>query len=60
MKRVEITVTYLFTYSFDKLKKRFCDLKTNDDYDRAARIMLFSESMNEYEPDDIEIEVRRD
>lgn len=60
MKRVEITITYLLTYSFDELEKRFDDLETDEDYIRAARIKSFDEDMNECEPDDIEIEVRRD
>ena len=60
MKRVEIAVTYLFTYSFDELERRYGDLETDDDYVSAARFKLFDEDMNECEPDDVEIEVRRD
>ena len=60
MKRVEITVTYLFTYSFDELERRFGDLETNEDYCHAAYMKFFDEDMNECEPDDKEIEVRRD
>ena len=59
-KRVEIAVTYLFTYSFDELERRFGDLETDEEYGHAARIMLFGENMNDFEPNDIEIEVRRD
>lgn len=60
MKRVEIAVTYLFSYSFDELEERFDDLETDEDYEHAARIMLLGENMNDFEPNDIEIEVRRD
>lgn len=60
MKRVEIAVTYLFSYSFDELEERFGDLETDKYYEHAARIMLLGENMNEYEPNDIEIEIRRD
>ena len=60
MKSVEIAVTYLFSYSFDDLEERFADLETDDDYERAARIMLLGENMNECEYDEIEIEVRGD
>lgn len=60
MKRVEIAVTYLFTYEFDELEGRFDDLETDEEYEEAARIMLLGENMNDYEPNDIEIEVRRD
>ena len=58
-KRVEIAVTYLFTYSFDELERRFGDLETDEEYGHAARMMLLKEDMYECEPDDIEIEVRR-
>lgn len=60
MKRVEIAVTYLFSYSFDELEERFDDLETDEDYERAARIMLLGENMNDFESNDIEIEVRGD
>ena len=60
MKRVEIAVTYLFTYSFDELERRYGDLETDNDYENAAYTKLFDEDMNECEPDDVEIEVRRD
>ena len=60
MKRVEVAVTYLFTYSFDELEGQFDDLETDKDYERAAYIMLLGADMNECEPNDIEIEVRRD
>lgn len=60
MKRVEITVTYLFTYSFDELERRYGNLETDEDYEHAASIKLFDEDMNECEPNDIEVEVRRD
>lgn len=58
-KRVEIAVTYLFTYSFDELERRFDDLETDEEYGRAARIMFLKEDLYEYEPNNIEIEVRR-
>ena len=60
MKRVEIAVTYLFSYSFDELEERFDDLETDEDYEHAARIMLLGENMNDFEPNDIEMEVRGD
>ena len=60
MKRVEIAVTYLFSYSFDELEESFDDLETDEDYEHAARIMLLGENMNDFEPNDIEIEVRGD
>jgi hypothetical protein len=60
MKRVEVAITYLFSYSFDELEGQFDDLKTDEEYERAAYIMLLNEDMNECEPNDIEVEVRRD
>lgn len=60
MKSVEIAVTYLFSYSFDELEERFNDLKTDADYKHAAQIMLLGENMNEYEYDEIDIEVMGD
>ena len=60
MKRVEIAVTYLFSYSFDELEERFDDLETDEDYEHAARIMLLGENMNDFEFNDIEMEVRGD
>ena len=60
MKRVEITVTYLFTYEFDELEGIFDDLESDEEYEQAARIMVLGANMNECEPNDIEIEVRRD
>lgn len=58
-KRVEIAVTYLITYDFDELEEKFADLETDEEYERAARIMFFDENMNDLEPNDIEVEVRR-
>lgn len=60
MKRVEVAITYLFSYSFDELEGQFDDLETDEEYERAAYIMLLNEDMNECEPNDIEVEVRRD
>ena len=56
-KEVQISVTYLLTYEEDYLKEFFDDLDTNEDFERAARIRLFSENMNDFEPNDVEIEV---
>lgn len=56
-KKVQISVTYLFEYDEETLRERFDDLDTEEEFERAARIMLFGENMNEYEPNDIEIEV---
>jgi hypothetical protein len=56
-KKVQISVTYLFEYDEETLRERFDDLDTEEKFERAARIMLFGENMNEYEPNDIEIEV---
>lgn len=60
MKRVEVAITYLFSYSFDELEGQFDDLETDEEYERAAYIMLLNEDMNECEPNDIEVKVRRD
>ena len=59
-KKVQISVTYLFEYDEETLRERFDDLDTEEEFERAARIMLFGENMNEYEPNDIEIEVIND
>lgn len=56
-KKVQISVTYLFEYDEETLRERFDDLDTEEEFERAARIILFGENMNEYEPNDIEIEV---
>ena len=56
-KKVQISVTYLFEYDEETLQERFDDLDTEEEFERAARIMLFGENMNDYEPNDIEIEV---
>ena len=56
-KKVQISVTYLFEYDEETLRERFDDLDTEEEFERAARIMLFGENMNDYEPNDIEIEV---
>lgn len=56
-KKVQISVTYLFEYDEETLRERFDDLDTEEEFERAARIMLLGENMNEYEPNDIEIEV---
>ena len=56
-KEVQISVTYLFTYEEDELKERFDDLVTDEDFIQAARIKLFNENMNDFEPNDVEIEV---
>ena len=56
-KKVQISVTYLFEYDEDTLRERFDDLETDEEFTHAARIMLFGENMNEYEPNDVEIEV---
>ena len=58
-KRVELTITYLLTYDFDEIEEKFADLETDEEYERAARIMFFGENMSDFEPNDIEIEVRR-
>lgn len=56
-KEVQISVTYLFTYEEDELREYFDDLNSDEDLERAARIRLFSENMNDFEANDIEIEV---
>ena len=56
-RKVQIAVTYLFEYSEEELAELFYDLDTNEELERAARIKLFGEDMNEYEPNDVEIEV---
>ena len=58
-KRVELTITYLLTYEFDEIEEKFGNLETDEEYEHAARIMSFDENMNDLEPNDIEIEVRR-
>ena len=42
-----------FEYDEETLRERFDDLDTEEEFERAARIMLFGENMNEYEPNDI-------
>ena len=59
MKRVEVTVTYLFTYTEDELSEKFDDLETDEELLRAARIALLGENMNDFEANDIEMEVVR-
>lgn len=57
-KEIRISVTYLFTYEEDELKEKYDDdLVTNEDFEHAARICLFNENMNDFEPSDVEIEV---
>ncbi len=56
-KEVQISVTYLFTYEEDELREFFDDLDSDEELERAARIKLFSENMNDFEPNDVEIEV---
>ena len=60
MKKVQITVTYLIEYSEDELKEGFNDLNTDEEFERAAKVMFFDENMDNYEPNDIEIEVVND
>ena len=59
-RKVQIAVTYLFEYDEDTLAERFDNLDTDEDFEAAARIMLFNANMNECEPNDVEIEVIRD
>lgn len=56
-KEVQISVTYLFTYEEDELREKFDDLNTDEDFIHAARIALLNENMNDFEANDIEIEV---
>ena len=56
-KEVQISVTYLFTYEEDELKEKFDDLVTDEEFIHAARICLFNENMNDFEPNDVEMEV---
>jgi hypothetical protein len=60
MKRtVQISMTYLFTYTEDELSEKFDDLETDEELLRAARIALLGENMNDFEANDIEMEVVR-
>ena len=56
-KEVQISVTYLFTYEEDELRENFDDLVTDEDFIHAASIKLFNENMNDFEPNDVEMEV---
>ena len=56
-REVQISVTYLFTYTEDDLNEYFDDLETDEEFERAARIRLLGEDMNDFEPNDIEMEV---
>ena len=58
-RKVQISVTYLFEYNEEELAESFEDLETDEELERAARIKLFGENMNEFEPNDVEIEVIR-
>ena len=44
---------------FDEIEEKFGNLETDEEYEHAARIMFFDENMNDLEPNDIEVEVRR-
>lgn len=56
-KEVQISVTYLFTYEENELREYFDDLDSDEELKRAARLKLFGENMNDFEPNDVEIEV---
>lgn len=56
-RKVQISVTYLFEYDEETLTERFANLYTDEDFEEAARIMLFGENMNDYEPNDVEIDI---
>ena len=56
-RKVQIAVTYLFEYTEEDLSELFYDLETNEELEHAARIKLLGEDMNEYEPNDVEMEV---
>lgn len=55
-RKVQIAMTYLFTYTEEELAENF-EIESDEDLEHAARITLFGENMNEYEADDIEIEI---
>lgn len=57
MREVQIAVTYLITYTEDELSEKFDDLETDEELLRAARIALLGENMNDFEPNDVEMEV---
>lgn len=59
-RKVQIAVTYLFEYSEEELAELFYDLETNEELEHAARIKLLGEDMNEYEPNDVEMEIVND
>lgn len=55
-RKVQIAMTYLFTYTEEELAENF-EIESDEDLEHAARIALFGENMNEYEANDIEIEI---
>ena len=55
-RKVQIAMTYLFTYTEEELAENF-EIESDEDLEHAARITLFGENMNEYEANDIEIEI---
>ena len=55
-RKVQIAMTYLFTYTEEELAENF-EIESDEDLEHAARITLFGENMNEYEANDIELEI---
>lgn len=53
---VHVALTYLMTYTEDELSENF-EIESNEDMKHAARIALLGENMNDWEPNDIEMEV---
>ena len=55
-RKVQIAMTYLITYTEEELAENF-EIESDEDLEYAARITLFGENMNDYETNDIEIEI---
>ena len=55
-RKVQIAVTYLITYTEEELAENF-EIESDEELEHAARITLFGENMNDYEANDIEIEI---
>ena len=55
-RKVQIAITYHITYTEEELAENF-EIESDEDLEHAARITLFGENMNEYEANDIELEI---
>ena len=53
---VYVSVTYLFTIEEENIKNAVPDMD-DDELAEAARMQLYDLNMNDFEPNDIEVEV---